>query len=488
MFLRIGRNAVIPLDFRDRRPGSLIRPRQGAPNGGGGGGGGSPTNTTTIAVVAVVVGVLVVIFVLVVGHKKLKARGSKKIKYRRTTNDDDDSTAPGTRRSAPSTRNPNNRDSTATTNTTTSNVDRNTSVRSVMTLPAYRARASDGEQILGREGERDGIDVVLELPTAEREEELREQEMDALFQIRETRRQQIAEQEERRRARREARERQDARAIVEIRDQARAARTANPQAIDDLRDEHNRIKQTRQRAVSSVSYADLGVARHDGTRIRANSTESSERVGLLSDAASIAASQRSPSSLAHRRERSSSSVLTIDTDHTNGPPSPYLDTGGQSTGRRSRADSGATTPRYERTPTPSGRSRSHSAAGSSPEIIDAADADLGDMPPHSPPGYDDVSLDEITPMHSRSTSPYPDPPPDYYHVRPSTEERRSSYGQRLSVQGLGVTMPETDVTEMGDDEDDGRSSRAGVPRLPSLRLQRLPQIVIQPSSAAPRER
>jgi hypothetical protein len=41
----------------------------------------------------------------------------------------------------------------------------------------------------------------------------------------------------------------------------------------------------RDRRVSSVSYADLGVARHDGTRIRANSNES-ERP-LLDSAASI---------------------------------------------------------------------------------------------------------------------------------------------------------------------------------------------------------
>src|ERR1041384_6374266 len=48
-------------------------------------------------------------------------------------------------------------------------VDRNTSVRSVMTLPAYRHKATEEEQVLGREGERDGIDVVVELPTAEDE-------------------------------------------------------------------------------------------------------------------------------------------------------------------------------------------------------------------------------------------------------------------------------------------------------------------------------
>ncbi|RYC63576.1 hypothetical protein CHU98_g2652 [Xylaria longipes] len=54
----------------------------------------------------------------------------------------------------------------------------------------------------------------------------------------------------------------------------------------------DQIRTRRERAVSSVSYHDLGVARHDGSRIRANSTES-ERVVLLSDAASMALSTRS---------------------------------------------------------------------------------------------------------------------------------------------------------------------------------------------------
>jgi hypothetical protein len=42
----------------------------------------------------------------------------------------------------------------------------------------------------------------------------------------------------------------------------------------------------RDRRVSSVQYGDLGVARHDGTRLRANSSESDNRP-LLDSAASI---------------------------------------------------------------------------------------------------------------------------------------------------------------------------------------------------------
>ena len=52
-------------------------------------------------------------------------------------------------------------------------VDRHTSVRSIMTLPAYSKSVRENEQVLGREGERDGIDVVLEQPeTIDEEEEM----------------------------------------------------------------------------------------------------------------------------------------------------------------------------------------------------------------------------------------------------------------------------------------------------------------------------
>jgi hypothetical protein len=343
-------------------------------------------------------------------------------------------------------------------------VDRNTSVRSVMTLPPYRHKASEEEQVLGREGERDGIDVVVEMPTAEDEEAMREDEMDALYQIRLARRRQIREREQRRQERRTARERNDAVALQEIRDRTRAAATNNSDEIDDLRAEHERLKTNRQRAVSSVSYADLGVARHDGTRIRANSTESSERVGLLSDAASIAQSTRPASSLLHRRDRSASSVLSIDTFHSSAERS------------RSRASSGANTPRRQ--------SQGHTPrAGSSPELIDAAEADLGDgadLPPHSPPGYDDVSLDEVATLPSRAASPYPEPPPGY----PGPTETRN---HRLSAQMADLAAEATSEDERAAAAKRVSRGVGGVPQLPSLRLARLPQIVIEPSTAVPRD-
>lgn len=357
-------------------------------------------------------------------------------------------------------------------NGATAGVDRNTSVRSVMTLPAYRPKPAETEQVLGREGERDGIDVVVEMPTAEQEETMREAEMDALYQIRAARRRQLEDREERRRLRRQAQENNDAVAMRELRQRGREQAPNNALEITLLRSQHEQIKETRQRAVSSVAYAEVGVARADGTRIRANSTDS-ERVGLLSDAASIAVSTNG-TPLLHRRE-GSESTLSIDTSRHDRPVSPGLTTGdsayslasaGLST--RSRANSGATTPRI---------SSATTRAGSSPELIEAEDADLGDLT-MPPPDYDEVSLAEITPMRSRRNSnvsavsgrnsPYNEPPPEY----PGPARERS---QRLSAQMQDLAAN----TQQTTDSEDERG------RLPSLRVQQVPQIVIEPSSAIP---
>ncbi|GAB1310581.1 hypothetical protein MFIFM68171_00791 [Madurella fahalii] len=381
-----------------------------------------------------------------------------------------------------------------TRSTTDAGVDRTTSVRSVMTLPVYRPKATENEQVLGREGERDGIDVVVEMPSAEQEEALRDEEMEALYQIRAARRRQIADREERQRLRREARQANDVVALRELRERARNRATQNAAEIEELRHEHDRIRETRQRVVSSVSYADVGIARADGTRIRANSTDSNERVGLLSDAASIAADSNS---LFHRRDRSASASLSIDTSRSlhDRPESPALTIGGSpyALGRpRSRANSAATTtPRIlSATTTP--------RAGSSPEIIDAEE-DLGDAGFPPPPGYDEVSLDDITPMHSRRgsvvsavsggrTSPYPEPPPDYPGPSPvpspglpggpgqARNSRLSAHMEDLAAQ--------VQTEREGEGEGQGEGSQ-GVARLPSLRLRQVPQIVIEPSSARP---
>ncbi|EEU43985.1 uncharacterized protein NECHADRAFT_30113, partial [Fusarium vanettenii 77-13-4] len=322
-------------------------------------------------------------------------------------------------------------------------VDRNTSVRSVLTLPAYRQMANPNEQVLGREGERDGVDVIIDLPTAEAEEEARDNEMETLYQIRLARRQMLAEREDRRERRREARSRNDYRTLEQIRAETRLANENT--TISELRTTVDQIKDSRQRSVSSVSYADVGIARHDGTRIRANSTES-ERVGLLSDAAS----------LGHQRGRSGSSAVSHDDDFSSLAPA------------RSQGSSRAGTPNDD------GR------AGSSPELVEA---DLGDetMPP---PEYEDIPLND----DGRSTTPINEPPPDYPGPYRSSSQRTAERDL-----GSGPQNGEVGPAEQAGDGHDGSDNhgsprgRDGAPQLPSLRISQLPEIVIEPSSAHPRD-
>jgi hypothetical protein len=340
-------------------------------------------------------------------------------------------------------------------------VNRNTSVRSVLTLPAYSHSASHNERVLGREGDRDGMDVVVDLPTMEDEEELREQEMGALYQLRLARRQQNEEREEVRRQRREAQRRGDTRELAEIRSRDRAASNSHNSLVEDLRRDIERAKENRQRSVSSVSYADLGVARHDGTRIRANSQES-ERMGLLSDAADIAAlSIRSGanSPALHGRHRSGSSVGSFDSDF----PSPGL--------TRTRPASQAATS--------SGLSVGRGRAGSSPEIVES---DLG-VEPIPPPDYEDVPLDDDNDVRGRSTTPINEPPPGYS----GPVRRLSERDPDTTTEGLAsAAIPPESTSEDGASTPRGRGV-GGTPQLPSLRISRLPEIVIEPSSARPRE-
>ncbi|KAF5019048.1 hypothetical protein F66182_8940 [Fusarium sp. NRRL 66182] len=322
-------------------------------------------------------------------------------------------------------------------NNTTATVDRNTSVRSVLTLPAYRPSANQNEQVLGREGERDGVDIIIDMPTAEAEEEARNEEMETLYQIRLARRQALAEREERRERRREARARNDYRTLEQIRNETRVANEDS--TISELRTTVDQIKDNRQRSVSSVSYADVGVARHDGTRIRANSSES-ERVGLLSDAASMQSG--------HQRGRSYSSAASHDDDFSSLAPA------------RSRGASIRSASVDDR-------------AGSSPELVEA---DLGDetMPP---PEYEDIPLGD-----DRSTTTH-EPPPDY----PGPERSASQRTQRTTERDLGTDRqsPEAESAEQaGHSDNNGAGS---TPQLPSLRIPQLPEIVIEPSSAHPQD-
>jgi hypothetical protein len=341
-----------------------------------------------------------------------------------------------------------------------------------MTLPKYTNTANEGEQVLGRAGERDGVDTIIEMPSAEQHEALRDEEMETMYQIRLARRQQNAEREERRRLTQEARERGDTVALQELRARRRAEGN-DTTTVDDLREAQSDIRTRRERAVSSVSYHDLGVARHDGSRIRANSTES-ERVGLLSDAASMALSTRSPSAMSNRRV---SDVGSIVPDARS--PSAHshqripsvssmlsLDDNGEMAPR-----SGATTPRL-------GGSYNHMRTGSSPEIVTEADLGDSDMPP---PNYEDVSLDDA---RSGATTPmmFHGPPPGY-------TDRGHRNNSESESGDLASTI--TDTTDEYDDRSDRRSSNrssrgvGGVPQLPSLRIRELPQIVIEPSTAYP---
>lgn len=342
-------------------------------------------------------------------------------------------------------------------------VDRNTSVRSVLTLPPYSLAASQNEQVIGREGERDGVDVIVDYPTEEHEEELREQEMAALYQLRVTRRQQNAEREELRRQRREARDRHDVTALNDIRNRARTASNSNNSLVEELRRDIDRAKENRNRSVSSVSYADLGVARHDGTRIRANSQES-ERMGLLSDAADMGAQgvrsgANSPAFPApHRRDASATSIISMDNDF----PSPAL--------THSRRNSGSGTPRHS----------SGGRAGSSPELVES-DLGVESMPP---PEYEDVPLDDEA---HRSTTPLHEPPPDYPGpYRSNSQRSHRSHRSQLSQSSQQDQPVSSNAADDGGQTPRGRGV-GGVPQLPSLRIGRLPSIRIEPSSAHPRD-
>ncbi|APA08758.1 hypothetical protein SS1G_02535 [Sclerotinia sclerotiorum 1980 UF-70] len=361
-------------------------------------------------------------------------------------------------------------------------VDRNASIRSVMTLPAYNMTPGQNEQVLGREGDRGGIDVVVAFPeTIDEEESQREAEMEALYQVRLARRRENEEREERRRLRREARERGDHVALREL--QSRPANTATGPTVDELRAEHDRIKRERQRAVSSVAYGDLGVARHDGTRLRANSderlranSEESERQGLLHDAASMAASSRY-----HRRDRSASSVVSIDTVNSDLPSPPQF--------VRSRTDSRGESP-LRRSSGPEDLNDNHEdRAGSSPEMIGH-----DDIPLSSPPGYENVSLD--SPQAEASALPYhmTEPPPDYTSPIYGRGEGPSleSAGSRRS-QNMDELMTERRTSTRSINSglfprDERRSSTrstrgvGGIPQLPSLRLGTLPSIHVDPGS------
>lgn len=161
------------------------------------------------------------------------------------------------------------------------NVRRDTSIRSIITLPSYSFSPKPTEQVIAREGERGGMDVVVEFPeTADEEEAHREEHMEALYQVRLQRRQEYEEREARRRERREALARGDYNRLEQLRQQhAREGRERSGSGSSNLNTAQAtqlalQRSRERQRRISSVSYAALGYVRHDGSRVRANSAES----------------------------------------------------------------------------------------------------------------------------------------------------------------------------------------------------------------------
>ena len=205
-----------------------------------------------------------------------------------------------------------------------------------MTLPPYHFAPLPNEQLIAREGERAGVDTVIEFPETETElEEHREEEMSTLYNIREARRREQREREERRQARREAREQHDWARLEQIERDARAAQ-ARAQSNASAASSSTNLQQTnsntsdvsfliaelasqrearRNHRVSSVSYADLGLARHDGSRIRADSIEN-DSAPLLSSAASMGESQHGSRNNSpyraggHRRDISNTSIVS----------------------------------------------------------------------------------------------------------------------------------------------------------------------------------
>ncbi|EKV07652.1 hypothetical protein PDIG_63390 [Penicillium digitatum PHI26] len=202
----------------------------------------------------------------------------------------------------------------------TDGIRRDTSIRSIMTLPPYSQSPKPTEQVIAREGERGGMDMVVEYPeTAEEQETRREEQMNLMYQIRLQRRQELADREARRRERREARARGDSARLDQLNAETRARterRRAGTNSATDataILAEHQ--ARERDRRIASVSYAELGRVRHDGSRLRADSHnsdihDSDSRPLLQSDAVSSTAQSFEPSSAESRGQSGAPSFMS----------------------------------------------------------------------------------------------------------------------------------------------------------------------------------
>ena len=297
-----------------------------------------------------------------------------------------------------------------------------------MTLPPYHPSPNPNERLIAREGERAGVDTVVEFPeTAEEEETRRGEDMESLYQIRQARRQEINERNERRRQRQEAREQGDWARLEQLRldaqrrARARAESTGSagssttslpPGSSRELMAEHAARASSRERRVSSVSYADLGLARHDGTRLRADSVESDHRP-LLESAAGISGSISANNDPLQEAPRRTSRF--------------HLPVFGGRHNRAASAESVMTTDSEIAAMTPQTSSADRSNSGT---------------------GSDDVAV--RTPSASEPSPPISEDPPGY-----NDDEEESA---------MGPTDSPPDYTALQSE------SGTGVPRLPSLRV------------------
>ena len=290
------------------------------------------------------------------------------------------------------------------------------SLRSILTLPTYHPSPRADEQLIAREGERAGVDTVVEYPeTLDEEEARREADMAALYEIRQARRREIEERNERRRARAEARAQGDWARLEQLRleDQRRqqarveAEReragsrsgssltllpTVTASAMPDLGvggngssqsliAEHTARTSSHDRRVSSVSYADLGLARHDGSRLRENSVDSDHRplldgAAFMGTAAAAAGGEGSSNNNSRRGSLFNVNVLQNGRRHRAASAESFMTTESELAGAAAAA---------EITPQTSSGERS----GSEPAVRTPS-ASEPSPPAEDPPQYEDA--------------------------------------------------------------------------------------------------
>lgn len=332
-------------------------------------------------------------------------------------------------------------------------VNRHTSIRSIMTLPAYSAIPHVGEGVIAREGDREGMDTVVEFPeTVEEEEVRREEEMESLWRIRQQRREEAAEREDRRRRRREARARGDTVTLNAIRHESflRTTYQQNNGSNAMISEHHSR---PRERRVSAVSYADLGVARHDGSRVRANSNESDNRP-LLDGAAGTGMGGPvrpwvSGETLStHHRMASATSLLSMSSFDSDERPGTH----------REESDLEVVSLQQTRSRALSrSQSQSISLRRPSTQMQSAVDADLGEnrIPLPDPPQYDSVGFEEAPPYEethpegaSQSLDERPSRSIDDREPQPDERENVSSPPQLPAIDRLpSIRISEPSIVE-----------------------------------------